>query len=118
MGDNSGDLFTASLYDAFDALLDGGEDHISRENEFVPFPERRSGREWWRAGIGVRWETLGSSIPWGQVWRSTAGVGSGTLRFRFIFSAYGFLDQAIDDFDGLGADFHRFATNHMSLGQS
>ena len=45
VGDDSGDFFTAGLYDTLDTLLDSGEHHISRENELIPFPERRSGRE-------------------------------------------------------------------------
>lgn len=37
---------------------------------------------------------------------------------RFLFSANSFFDQTVDDLDGLGTDFDRFATDHVSLSQS
>ena len=120
VGDNPGDLLTASVHNTPDTLLDSGEYHISREDQFVSRPERRSGREWWgtRTRESRRCETSFFSTPWRQVRRDTAGAGGKVLRFRPLFSANSFLDHAVDDLDGLGADFDRFATYHVGLGQS
>lgn len=115
VGDDPGDLVTASVNDAFDTFLDSGEDNIGRENDFVPFPECGSGRKRWRTRIGGGREApLFPTPPWGN----TASARRRTLRFRSLFSADSFLDQAVDDLDGLGTDVHSFATNHVSLGQS
>jgi len=45
VGDDPGDLLTTGVKDALYTLVDRGENHISREDEFVSLPERRSGRK-------------------------------------------------------------------------
>lgn len=118
MSDDSGDLLAAGVNDALDALLDGRENYIGGENELVPFPQRRPGRKWRRTRIGGRYGTPPSSIPRRQVSRDATSARIRTLEFRFLLSANSFLDQAVDDFDSLGADVHCFATDRVSLGQS
>lgn len=112
VGDHPGDLFTTGVSDAHYALFDCGENHIGREDYLVPFPERGPGRKRRRTRVGEsgrRRETPLFSVSW----RNTR-----ILRFRLIFSANGFRDEAVNHLDGLGADFDGFATDHVGLGQS
>lgn len=121
VGDDPGDLFTAGIDDTLYALFEGGENHVGREDEFVSFPECGSGREWRRTRVGGvlgRSEAPLFSSPWWHVRGNAASGRAGVLWFRFLFSSNGFLDQAVDDLDGLCADFDRFAANGMGLGQS
>jgi hypothetical protein len=114
VGNDPGDLFTTGVKYASYTLIDGGENYLSRENDLVSRPECRSGRE----GRGARIKgsrTPLSSVPWRQVRRNTASPRS---RIRSLFPTDSLLDQAVDDLDGLGADFDRFATHRVGLGQS
>ena len=51
VGDNPGNLLTTCVNHTFDTFLDSGEYYVSREDEFVSLPERRSGRKRRRARI-------------------------------------------------------------------
>jgi len=120
VGDNPGDLLATGVKKTLYTLIDSGENYIGREDELVSLPERRSGRELRRrTRIG---ESRGRCeiplSPWWHVWGSTTAPRGGVLRFRFLFSTNSFLDQAVDDLDGLSADFDRFPTNRVGLGQS
>ena len=118
VGDDPSDLVATGINDALYALFDGRENDISREDEFVSRPECRSGREWRRTRIKGRCEPPFLSVPWRQVRGSAATARTRTLGFRFVFPTNGSLDQTVDDLDGLGTDFDRFATNRVGLGQS
>jgi len=121
VGDNLSDLITSGGNDAFYALFNRGENYVSREDYFVSFPEHGSGGKWRGTMIGGsvgRWETPHSSIPWWQVWRDTTSTRSRILWYRPLSSANSYLYQAADSSDGPGADFDRFATNHVGLGQN
>jgi len=120
MGDNPGDLLPTTFNNAFDTLLKGGEDHIGREDDFIPRPERRSRSKWGRAGIGEarRCGNAPFSDPRGEV-RGGAVRARGKIRvYLFFLSASSLLDQAVDDLDGPGADFDRLAAYYVGLGQS
>lgn len=121
VSDNPGDLLTTNINNTLDTLLNSGEHYVSRKDKFVPRPERRSGRKWWETGVREsrgRCKTLLFSTPWWQVWRDAANARGRVLEFRFLSSASSFLDQAVDDLDGLGTDFDSFATYHVGLGQN
>jgi len=111
VSDDPSDLSAAGVKEAHDTLFDGRKHDICRENDLVSLPQCRSGRKW-GAGIGESRGRGGiplSSRPWWDVW--------GVLGPRFLFSASGFLDQAVDDLDSLSTDSDSFAANRVCLCQ-
>ena len=46
MGDHPGDLLATGVNHTLNTLLDSGDYHVSRKDEFISLPERRSGRKW------------------------------------------------------------------------
>lgn len=121
VGDNPGDLLRTAVKNAFDTLFKGGEDHLGREDDSVPLPERRSRREWRKAGVGETRGRCGNALfsdPRRGVRRDSVDARGGIRVSLFLFSANSPLDQAIDDFDGLSTDFDRLAAYHVGLGQS
>jgi hypothetical protein len=112
VGDDLGYLIATGVNDAHDALFDGREHNICRENEPIPLPQYWSRRKW-RAGVG---DTRG---------RGVTPFSFGALRevgrifgLRLFLSANGFLDESVNDLDGLRADFDGLSTDKVGLGQS
>lgn len=67
VGDNPGDFLTTRIKGAPNTLLDGGENYIGREDEFISLPECGSGRKWRGTRIvEIRGRCMISvfSMPW------------------------------------------------------